>query len=65
MNRMEFISNTETINTGGGCYVDCLTLSNNQVLCVNDECMSLYNTLDDFLEDDGTKSIFHFYLGRK
>ena len=62
---MEYIVKQETFNSGGGCYVDFLTLSNNQVLCVNDECVALYNSVDDFFNDDGTKCISSFYLKTK
>lgn len=32
----------ETVNTGGGCLVDLITLSNGMVLGVNEECVCLY-----------------------
>lgn len=59
---MRHIEKTETYNTGGGCLVDVLTLSNGQVLCVSDEYVGLYNSINDMLEDDGTKSIYGFWI---
>lgn len=61
-NKMEYIIKQESFNSGGGCYVDALTLSNNQVLIINDECIGLYDSIDDFLNDDGNKCLFSMYL---
>ena len=59
---MFHITKQETWNTGGGCMVDVLTLSNGKVLCLSDEYVGLYNSIDDMLEDDGTKCIEGFWL---
>jgi hypothetical protein len=42
--------------------VDVLTLSNGKVLCLSDEYAGLYNSVDDMLEDDGTKCVEGFWL---
>lgn len=62
---MEYIIKQETMNSGGGCYVDILTLSNGQALVINDEAIGLYNSIDDFMDDDGTKCLFSLYLKSK
>lgn len=62
---MEYITKQESFNSGGGCYVDALTLSNNQVLIINDEAIGLYDSIDDFFNDDGTKCLFSLYLKSK
>ena len=38
---MFHITKQETYNTGGGCMVDILHLSNGKVLCVSDEYVGL------------------------
>ena len=58
---MYHITKQETYNTGGGCMVDFLHLSNGKVLCISDEYVGLYNSVDDMLEDDGTKCIQGFW----
>lgn len=52
---MNYIVNTESINTGGGCMVDVLTLEDGRVIIVNDEYIGLFKDIDSFLTDDGTK----------
>lgn len=59
---MIYVTKTEEHNTGGGCMVDVLTLSNNMVVCISDEYVGLYRSLDDMLEDDGTKCINGFWI---
>ena len=59
---MYYITKQETWNTGGGCMVDILTLSNGQALCISDEYVGLYNSVDYMLEDDGTKCIKGFWI---
>lgn len=61
---MFHITKQETWNMGGGCMVDVLTLSNGKILCLSDEYAGLYNSLDDMLEDDGTKCIEGFWLSK-
>lgn len=41
--------------------VDILHLSNGKVVCISDEYVGLYNSVDDMLEDDGTKCIQGFW----
>jgi len=41
--------------------VDILHLSNGKVLCISDEYVGLYNSVDDMFEDDGTKCIQGFW----
>jgi hypothetical protein len=62
---MHHITKQETWNTGGNCMVDILTLSNGQVLCVSDEYVGLYNSADEFLDDDGTKCIKGFWTNKE
>lgn len=50
MKHGEFIEKIETVNTGGGCVVDFIHLSNGQVLTLNDECILLWNSTEDFYE---------------
>ena len=44
----------ERWHTGGGCMVDAIRLENGNVICFNDECVTLYPSEDDFFNDDGT-----------
>jgi hypothetical protein len=62
---MHYIIKKETWNTGGGCMVDVLTLRGGQVLCISDEYVGLYQSIDDMLEDDGTKCINGFWIDTK
>jgi hypothetical protein len=59
---MYHITKQETYNTGGGCMVDILHLPNGKVLTLSDEYISLYNSVEDMLEDGGTKSLNGFWL---
>ena len=59
---MEYIIKTESINTGGGNYVDFLTLFNGMTIAISDEYVGLYASIDDFLNDDGTKCLNGFYI---
>lgn len=59
---MKFITKQETYHTGGGCMVDVLTLLNGKVLCLSDEYVGLYDSLDDMLEDDGENCLNGFWL---
>jgi len=61
---MEFITKTESYHTGGGVMVDMLTLSNGLILCISDEYVGLYKSIDDMLEDDGTKCIKGFWINQ-
>jgi hypothetical protein len=62
---MHYITKQETWNTGGGCMVDVFTLRGGQVLCISDEYVGLYNSIDDMLEDDGTKCLNGFWINTK
>lgn len=44
----EYIASIETINTGGGCLVDVITLKDGRVIGLNDECVVMYKNMDDF-----------------
>ena len=59
---MKHIEKLETWNTGGGCMVDIIYLPNGKVLALSDEYVGLYNSPEDMLDDDGTKSINGFWL---
>ena len=52
----------EIYDTGGGCVVDVLTLVSGKVVCISDEYVGLYYSLNDMLEDDGTKCIQGFWV---
>lgn len=62
---MNYIIKQESYNTGGGCMVDVLTLSNGKVVCIADESVVLYNSVDDMLEDDGTKCLNGFWINKE
>jgi len=56
---MDNITKIETENTGGGTMVDILTLWNGRVIVVNDECIGVYPSKEDFynavVDDDESK----------
>lgn len=45
---MKHIKNTFTEYTGGGFYVDFVTLENGEILGINEECIVLYKSIEDF-----------------
>ena len=45
-----YIQKIQTVNTGGGCYVDLITMQDGQVIGLNDECIVLYKNMEDFWE---------------
>jgi hypothetical protein len=45
----QFIKNIDTHEMGGNVTVDLVHLPDGRVLGVNDECVVLYSSLDDFL----------------
>ena len=59
---MTHITDVSTYNTGGGCMVDVLTLTNGKVLCISDEYVGLYDSVEDMPEDDGSKGLKGFWL---
>jgi hypothetical protein len=54
------IVSIETENSGGGCWLDFVTLSNGSVLVVNDEYAGLYASKEAFY--NSTTSTKGFYL---
>jgi len=59
---MIYITKEEIYDTGGNGMVDVLTLSNGKVVCISDEYVGLYNSVNDMLEDDGTKCLNGFWI---
>lgn len=62
---------TEMLDTGGGCEVRIVQLNDNKVLVMNDEYVSLYNSIDDFWDiDEGVekeqtnKELFGFWVNK-
>ena len=45
---MKHIKKTESVNTGGGCYVDLLYLEDGRVIGVTDDCLVVYDSIDAF-----------------
>jgi hypothetical protein len=45
---MKYIKNTFTEYTGGGCYVDFVTLSDGRVIGINNETIVLYESFEAF-----------------
>lgn len=41
-----------TENTGGGCYVDFVTLHDGRVLGINEDCVVLYASIEDYYENN-------------
>jgi len=54
MNNQVFLTDdylkTEVINTGGGCYVRAVKLTDDKVAILSDEYIGIYKSIDDFLE---------------
>ena len=44
---MSFITGTKSIFVGGGNYVDCHTLKNGKILCINEDMVVLYDSMED------------------
>ena len=57
----EYIVGIETYNSGGGNMLDFITLENGKVLCINDEYIGLYNSIEDVFGDKDL-CINGFYL---
>ena len=47
---MKYIATTFTGDTGGGCMVDFLILKDGRCIGVNDECIALYDSYDQFYD---------------
>lgn len=48
--KMAYVEKIDTINTGGGNYVDLIYLDDGKVIGINDECLVVYKSLDEFYE---------------
>jgi len=45
-----FIKEVKSFNSGGGCIIDYVVLSDGQVIGINDECMVLYADEDELID---------------
>lgn len=45
---LTFVGGVSSEQTGGGCMVDFVHLADGRVLGINDECVVLYKSMDDF-----------------
>jgi hypothetical protein len=50
MNAGKFVKHIFTEDTGGGCYVDFLELSDGRIIGINEECAVLYKNIDQVFE---------------
>jgi hypothetical protein len=57
----EYIVGIESEHTGGGNILDFIILKNGKVLCINDEYVGLYNSIEDVFGDEDL-CINGFYL---
>lgn len=57
MNKLTYITSAETINTGGGCMVDVFQLDDGRAILINDECLTIYTSLNDFMEYGGERGL--------
>ena len=55
---------TELLNTGGGCEVRIVHLNDNKILIMNDDYVSLYNSIDDFWDEAGDKQVDGFWVNK-
>jgi hypothetical protein len=46
---MDYISHLSCMESGGNCSVDFVHLKDGRVLGINDECVVLYSSMQDFL----------------
>jgi hypothetical protein len=53
---MEYIINEESLNNFDS-YIDVITLSNNQVIVIDHENISLFQSMNDFLNGKNEKTI--------
>jgi len=53
---MEYIIEEESINNWDS-YIDILTLSNNQVIVIDHESVSLFESIEDFYKNNNPKTI--------
>ena len=54
MNQGEFIKDVQSWETGGGCIVDFVMLKNGMVVGINEECVCVYGSIEDFYSGAGT-----------
>ena len=47
---MKYIEKTFTDNTGGGTYVDFIILKDGRCIGLNDECVALYDSYEQFYD---------------
>jgi len=45
-----FIKEVKSFDSGGGCIIDYVVLSDGQCLGISDECMVLYSSEDELLD---------------
>jgi hypothetical protein len=45
---MDYISQIETVYTGGGCTIDFVHLKDGRILGINDEAVGLYDSMDAY-----------------
>lgn len=58
-----FIKEIATENTGGGCMVDFVTMTDGRVLSLNDEAIGVYASKEAFYDaDDGDKALKFMWL---
>ena len=49
----EFVERIETWNSGGNVMLDIIWLKSGKVLIISDEVVCKYDTIDDFMNDNG------------
>jgi hypothetical protein len=57
-----FVSNVETLRTGGNCMADMIELKNGKAIVLTDECLALYNSRKDF-HDNGSEDCYRYMDG--
>jgi len=50
MTSLNYIDRVFTENTGGGSMVDFVQLKDGRILALNDECVVLFESIDDFYD---------------
>jgi hypothetical protein len=50
MTSLNYIDSVFTENTGGGSMVDFVQLKDGRILGINDECVVLFESIDDFYD---------------
>ena len=49
----EYVVEIKTWNSGGNIMLDIVTLNNGNVIVISDDAVSLWNSENEFFEDDG------------